>query len=90
MKLWQRWRAFRRDKVTAEIERAAREQDAAEAEAARRRVLEMARRQRDTPDHDAGPDPAQPAHTWHAPTFLLGLPLLTHGQRRLYRVGQQC
>ncbi|MDW5325623.1 hypothetical protein [Plantactinospora sp. KLBMP9567] len=86
MNVLRRWKERR----IAEVERAAREQDAAEAEAARQRVLEMARRQRDTPGHEIGPDPGQPAHTWHDPTFVLGLPLLTYGQQRLYRMGQRC
>ncbi|GIG85136.1 hypothetical protein Pen02_00720 [Plantactinospora endophytica] len=78
MSLWRRWREYRLDKWTAEVERVARAQDAAEAEAARQRVLEMARRQRDDPDRGTGPEPAQPAHTRPSPTSAVGLPPVTY------------
>ncbi|MEO3742325.1 hypothetical protein [Plantactinospora sp. B5E13] len=45
MKLWIGWRT-RRQRLAAQGEQAAREQDAAEAEAARQRVLDLARLQR--------------------------------------------
>lgn len=83
MKLWTRWRTRRRERIAAEAERAAREHDAAEAEAARQRVLDLARRQRYDRDHDSG----HRTWSWNGPTLILDLPLLTYGQSRLYRVG---
>jgi hypothetical protein len=60
----------------------AREQDAAEAEAARQRVLDLARRQR----YDADPSPGSDLvpHTCHGPV----LSMLVYGQGHLFRVGR--
>ncbi|AVT29720.1 hypothetical protein C6361_09705 [Plantactinospora sp. BC1] len=74
-----RWKERR----IAAVERAAREHDAAEAEAARQRVLEMARRQRDDLGHGNDSDAAQPARASCDQILLLGLQLPQ-------RAGQQC
>ncbi|MGI5212886.1 hypothetical protein [Plantactinospora sp. CA-290183] len=78
---WWRERGVRR---AAAIERAWRERDAAEAEAARQRLLDLARRQR----YDGAQDPGPTLLTWNGPTLVVGLPLLTYGQRRQYRTGR--
>lgn len=50
MKLWIRWRTRRRQ-LAAQAEQQAREHDAAETEAARQRVLDLARQQRYDDEH---------------------------------------
>ncbi|MFY1689264.1 hypothetical protein [Plantactinospora sp. WMMB782] len=69
-----RWWKWWKDRRIADVERAAWEWDAAEAEAARQRVLEMARRERDDPDREDGSGSTQQVRAWHDPTSLLGPP----------------
>jgi len=73
------WESRRRRRRAAEVERAAWEQDAAEVEAARRRVLDLARREREERDRRQ--------MAWIGPTRVDGLPLVTWGQARQYRTG---
>ncbi|MEO3818001.1 hypothetical protein [Plantactinospora sp. B24E8] len=86
MGLWARWRRrrltslFRRH--AADVLAAARAADAAEAEAARQRVLELARRQRRDVDTE------QVDRNWNGPTRIDGLPLLTYGQQWQYGTGR--
>jgi len=74
------WESRRRRRRAAEAERAAREQYAAEVEAAQKRVLDLARREREERDRQTMP-------SWVGPTRVDGLPLLTYGQARQYRTG---
>ncbi|MEO3745286.1 hypothetical protein ABGB21_31800 [Plantactinospora sp. B24E8] len=79
---WRRRRAaapFKRHAV--EVLRVAVERDAAEAALARQRVIDLARRQRDERDRRL-------TMSWVGPTMINGLPLLTYGQSRQYRVGR--
>lgn len=73
------WWTSRRRRRADEAEREARERDAAEAEAARRRVIELAQREREERDQQTMP-------SWVGPTRI-DLPLLTYGQACLYRTG---
>jgi len=73
------WWESRRRRRAAEVERAAWERDAAEVEAAQKRVLDLARREREERDRQA--------MAWTGPTRIDGLPLLTYGQAHRYRTG---
>ncbi|MEE6261020.1 hypothetical protein [Plantactinospora sonchi] len=86
MGLWKRWRQRRLAAVFArhatDVLAAAEAADAAEAEAARQRVLELARRQRRDVDAE------QADRDWNGPTRIDGLPLLTYGQQWQYGTGR--
>ncbi|WP_148086371.1 hypothetical protein [Micromonospora sp. HM5-17] len=73
------WWESRRRRRVVEVERAAREQDMVGVEAARQRVIELARREREERDRRQ--------MAWIGPARIDGLPLVTWGRARQYRTG---
>ncbi|MEE6259159.1 hypothetical protein [Plantactinospora sonchi] len=66
--------------IAAEIGRTIRGRSTEDVVRARLRSLDLPRRRRRVPRPDRA------ARSWYEPTPIIGLPLLTYGQQRLYRV----